>query len=325
VFVKGKGSELRKTKAMNGRAKTKMITQKRSLKLIDVAGRRGDTERIKQYWRAYRCQSNIITTDGRLHGNRCGLRFCALCCRIRKGHLIEDYGPTIDNFPDPHLVVLTIRALPARKLKWLIDNMYRAINRINAKYYKRRSRGDTIDYRGIRTLECNFNEDKRTYNPHFNLIVPNKEVGEIIKMEWSKLWTRRYVNAEIQYCEPVRSKEKIMLEVIKYGFKTFSEPDMDKKLQNKATAKIYAAALHNILSAMEGHGIFDRFGFTLKKTKSDKPKGRTFKEVSDYIKWKYYPKCFDWVGEDTDGVLTNYSPEPDLLKIVNNRIDVLLE
>ncbi len=50
---------------------------------------------------------------------------------------------------------------------------------------------------------------------------------------------------------------------MEYGSKIFTEPDVNKKSNEKNKAKIHVAALNNIFQAMKGHRIFDRFGFNL--------------------------------------------------------------
>jgi hypothetical protein len=201
--------------------------------------------------------------------------------------------------------------------------MYRAFHRINQKYQKRRYRGDKIQFLGIKTLECEFNPNARTYNPHFNILVPNKEVGEIIKLEWSKLWGPKYVLYGVQYCEPVKYGDKILLEVIKYCTKVFTDPDKDKKFKTVKGHKVYVKALYNIYNAMRGHRIFERFGFNLPANTTKRKAKNT--EVNHSINWKYDLKYFDWVGEDTAGLFTNYSPEVRLVDILENKIDMLLE
>lgn len=166
----------------------------------------------------------ITTAHGKQHTRYCGRRVCSVCNNIREFILRSKFEPIFHTWPDPHFIVLTTRSVPARKLKHRIDAMYRAFHRINQKYQKRRQRGDTIQFLGVKTLECEFNPNERWYNPHFNILVPNKEVGELIKMEWSKLWGPKYVNSKIQYCEPVRSRDTILLEVIKYCTKVFTAP-----------------------------------------------------------------------------------------------------
>lgn len=323
VVVKGNGSELGNRKRVLGRAKRKMISTKRVFHLIDIAKSKKDNQSLKEFWEVVYCQGRLITANGKQHGKYCGRRVCSVCNNIREFILRSKYEPVFATWPDPHLVVLTVKSVPARKLKWMIDAMYRAFHRINQKYQKRRDRGDIIQFLGFKTLECEFNPDKRWYNPHFNILVPNKEVGELLKMEWSKLWGRKWVNPDIQYCEPVYSRDKILLEVIKYCTKVFTDPDKDKKFKTVKEHKIYAKALYNIYVAMRGHRIFDRFGFNLpENTPKREPKNT---EVSHSIKWKYDFKHFDWVGEDTAGLLTDFVPDATLKDILENRVDTLLE
>jgi|SRR6185437_8858424 len=323
VVVKGNGSELGKRKRMLGKAKRKMISHKRILHLIDIAKNKGDEKSLKEFWEVFHCQEEVITANGRQHGKYCGRRVCSVCNNNREFILRSKFEPIFLTWTDPYYVVLTTRSVPARKLKARIDAMYRAFHRINQKYQKRRQRGDTIQFLGIKTLECEFRPDKRWYNPHLNILVPNKEVGELIKLEWSKLWGPKYVLYSVQYCKPVKSRNKILLEVIKYCTKVFTDPDKDKKFKIMKEHKVYAKALYNIYVAMRGHRIFERFGFNLPANMTKRAPKNT--EVENSIKWKYDLKHFDWVGEDTAGLLTDYVPDANLKDILENRVDVLLE
>lgn len=321
--MKGYGSELGNRKRVLGRANRKMISNKRILHLIDIAKSKGEKEIEKNFWEVFHCQRKIVTTNGRQHCNYCGRRLCSVCNNIREYILRSKFGPVFDTWKDPHYLVLTTKSVPARKLKSRMDAMYRAFKRINSKYQKRRQRGDKIEFKGIKTLECEFNPDKRWYNPHFNVLVPNKEVAELLLMEWLKLWGPKYVNRAGQYCEPVHSREKILLEVIKYCTKVFTDPDKDKEFKAGKEYKIYVKALYNIYCAMRGHRIFERFGFNLPENTPKREPKET--EVNHSIKWKYSLKLMDWVGEDTASLLTNYVPDARLMDILENHIDTLLE
>lgn len=323
MVVKGHGSELGNEKRAKGRAKRKMISTKRVLRLIDVAKSKGDEKSEKEFWEVFHCQEKLITTNGNQHGHYCGRRVCAVCNNIREYLLRRKYEGIFKTWPDPHYVVLTTRSVPARKLEARIDDMYRAFHRINQKYQKRRQRGDTIQFLGIRTLECEFNPNKQWYNPHFNILVPNKEVGELLLMEWLKLWGPRYTGPKGQYCEAVKNREKILLEVIKYCTKVFTDPDKDKKFNTVKGHKIYVKALYNIYKAMRKHRIFERFGFNLPPDAGKREPKNT--EVAHFIKWRYDLKHNDWVGEDAAGFLINYIPDERLMDILENRMDVLLE
>ena len=152
--VKGNGSELGNRKRVLGKANRKMISTKRILSLIDVAKGKGDEKSENEFWEVFHCQEEVITANGRQHGKYCGRRVCSVCNNIREFILRSKLEPVFATWADPHLVVLTVKSVPARKLKWLIDAMYRAFHRINQKYQKRRQRGDTILFIGIKTLEC---------------------------------------------------------------------------------------------------------------------------------------------------------------------------
>ena len=75
----------------------------------------------------------------------------------------------------------------------------------------------------------------------------------------------KYTNPAGQKIESVYNLESALIEIIKYGSKIFTEPDLKKKGNLKTPPKIYARALDNILVAMKGKRIFERFGFNLPK------------------------------------------------------------
>lgn len=118
---------------------------------------------------------------------------------------------------------------------------------------------------GIRSLECCFNPEKRTYNPHFHVLVPDKATAEKLISEWLRICTPKFALRKAQDMRPVRDLESGLIEVIKYGAKIFTEPDLDKKMQGNINPTIYAAALYNIFDGMKGLRLFDRFRFNLPK------------------------------------------------------------
>jgi len=323
VKVKGSGSELGNQKRVLGRAKRKLISTKKILVMIDIAKSKKEKDIEREFWEVFHCQRKVVTTNGRQHGEYCGRRMCSVCNNIREFILRSKFEPIFRTWKDPYFLVLTTKSVPKAKLKSRIDAMYRAFHRINQKYQKRRQRGDTINFIGVKTLECEFSPNWLWYNPHFNILVPNKEVAELLLMEWMKLWGPKYVNRKGQYCEAVRNREKILLEVIKYCTKVFTDPDKDKKFITIKGHKVYAKALYNIYVAMRGHRIFERFGFNLPPNTPKREPKET--EVDHSIKWKYSLKYYNWVGEDSAGLLTDYVPDARLMDILENQIDVMLE
>jgi len=212
------------------------------LSLVDAAGKNGSVERQKSYWNTYHCQNRVYTADGRLHGRYCKNRHCTLCCSIRKAAIINKYLPVLQAWPEPHFVTLTIRSQPLRNLNTFMGGMNLAFQKIYSNLKKRNQRGRGIKIMGIRALECNFNPEKKTYNPHFHLIVPNKETGDILTAEWLKIWTPKYALAVGQDSKRVYSNEIALIEVVKYGSKILTEPDINKRTRIKGKAKIHAAA-----------------------------------------------------------------------------------
>ncbi len=264
-MVNGKGSDLQNNKAIKGRAKRKAVTQVMALSLIDVAKQKGFDDWQKSFWNTYYCQNKIHTANGRIYGKYCKNRFCTLCCAIRKAEIINRYLPVIEQWQEPYFVTLTIKAYPKQYLKKAIQKILNGFRLIVAKHKKRYQRGKGIKLVGIKSLESNFNPIKKTYNPHLHIIVENKAMAELLISEWLQIFTSKYTDRKAQDMTPITNRVKMLIEIIKYGSKIFTEPDIAKK-QQSTERDIYAAALFNIFEAMKGQRIFDRFGFNLPKT-----------------------------------------------------------
>jgi hypothetical protein len=207
---------------------------------------------------------------------------------------------------------------------WVNEGMIRGFNRIIAKYRKRNLRGKGIKLMGIRTLECNFNFKKRTYNPHFHLVVANKEIAEAFINEWLNLWKSNkqiYTVRQAQHMRPIEDLEKDLIETIKYGTKIFTQPDPDKKKKVKGAERIYAMAIYNILNAMKGRHLFEHFGFKIPKASKEKSQSIILANPKE---WEYSLQKLDWVNKETADVLTGFLPSTKLLGMVNE-IDKISE
>jgi hypothetical protein len=207
IIVNGKGSDLSNHKALKGKAKRKMITQKMVLSLIDVTNKNGADERKKAYWNTFYCQSKIHTANGRLYGKYCKNRFCTLCCAIRKAEIINRYLPVIKKWEKPYFVTLTIRAFPLKHLKKAMIKVIAGFKYITQKHRKRGQRGQGIRLVGIKSLECNFNPVKKTYNPHLHLIVESEAIADILIKEWLTNW-EGYTSYKAQYKRKVENVER---------------------------------------------------------------------------------------------------------------------
>lgn len=322
IIVNGKGSDLSKIEALKGRAKRKTITQIMMLNLITIAQENGEPELEKSYWNTYYCQQNIITADGRLYGKYCRNRFCTLCCANRKAEMINKYYPIMKDWDEPYFLTLTVKSCKAQQLKGYINSMLKTFQKIVEKHRKKEQRGKGLKLIGVKSLESNFNPKTKTYNPHFHIITKEKWMAEVIKKEWLARSKKGYTAHWCQKLIPVTNLETGLVEIIKYGSKVFTEPDLKKKAKQTDTAHIYLKALDTIITAMKGKRIFDRFGFNV-------PKGINAKFIpakllTDYQEWEYDTKSSDWIDVCSREVLTNYKIPSHLQAILENNINNLL-
>jgi len=295
--------------------------------LVDVAKKKGADDRVKQYWNSWHCANKVRTAKGRIYTHYCKNRCCTVCCAIRKAEMINKYLETISTWSEPQLVTLTLKSVPAKKLRPVMQNMLKCLRLIINKQKKRDQRGTGKKLVGVRSLESNFNPQTKKYNPHFHLIVAEKWMAKTLVSEWlqrakndysiNKVW----VSKRAQHIRPVGSTEHDMIEIVKYGSKIFTEHDLKKKGNWKLPPMIYAAALDEIFAAMKGLRIFERFGF------SSPPQARqaipaTY--IEDYQDWHYDLAIADWVNYDTGELLTGYTRDPKLANILGNNINTEL-
>lgn len=322
MAVFGKGSDLSKKAALNSKAKRKLITQFLCKSMIEVAEKKGETKRLQTYWNSFHCQESMTGSNGRSYGKYCKNRMCTVCSAIRKAKMINLYMPVISTWERPQFLTLTVKSISERNLKKYVSGMNRALRRITSKHRKRGQRGTGQKLKGIKSLECNFNPQTKKYNPHFHIIVPNKQTAEILITEWLKLWTGGRTNRKAQFYRPVRSTKADLMETIKYGSKIFTEPDLNKKAQGDGERVIYAAALYNIFEAMHRERIFDRFGFNVPKVIEQKQEMQFLKGEIDT--WEYDREHKDWVNLETGTLFSGYIPPEELMNLLINSIDTEL-
>lgn len=228
---------------------------------------------------------------------------------------------------DIHFVTLTVKSCNAKNLNKWIWGMLRAFDLIKGRCNKRYQRGNGIKLIGIKSLECNFNATNKTYNPHFHIIVPTKEIADLLKREWMIQWKSKntlFTSHKAQYIRPINDLQKDLVEVIKYGTKIFSEPNPNKKRTIKRKKGkpqelyIYAYALDNIFCAMKNRRIFDRFGFDLPKQET---KVANYKFVEDFKTWIFTSTATDWINHKTGECLTGYAQPLELSYLLNECIN----
>ena len=316
LVVFGNGTDGNNEKALKGRAKRKLITQKLMLQLIDIAKEKGADDRFKAYWNTYHCQSNLISADKRFFGRYCKNRFCNICNSIRKAELINKYFPIIKTWKESKFMTLTVRAVSGNQLYKRVRTIKKKFAQIIDLLNKRHQRGKGIKPIAIVSLECNFNPRDKTYNPHLHLLVPNQEIENRIFWEWRKKWKKDEVSIWAQHFRKVKNTEQDMIETIKYGAKIFTSPDMKRK--SKLPPQIYAAALDNIHASFKGIQIFMTYGIKLPRQQK---KSISMKTLLNYEEWDFNPNIGNWVNINTGEILSDYKPSPELQFILENNID----
>ena len=143
--------------------------------------------------------------------------------------------------------------------------------------------------------------------------------------EWIKQWKPigesyryKYTSPRAQKISKVTSLEHSLIETIKYGSKIFTEPDLKKKSKKSIPPMIYAYALDNILVAMKGKIIFDRFGFNLPPQSTSKNKTKL---VNNYDTWLFPNDATDWINPQTGETLTGYLQPVELSYLLNECIN----
>ncbi len=327
AVVEGQGTDITDNKSLKGRAKRKLITQKMMLTLVEVVREKEQPEKEQAYWNTFHCQNKIVSSGNRIYGKYCKNRFCTVCSAIRKADIINRYYPKMKTWEDPHFLTLTIKAVKAKSLSKWINGMFRAFSLIYQKHKKRYQRKGEIKLVGIKSLECNFNPLTKTYNPHFHIITANKETAELLKREWLQLWKYKdkpnkiVVSSAAQFIRKVENLERDLIEVIKYGSKIFTEPDIKRKSRkekSKFPPIIYAQALDNIFTAMKGKRIFERFGFNLPQAERPQPQSRM---VFEFENWLYDLKTNDWVNPETGECLTGYLAPVELFYLLEESVN----
>jgi hypothetical protein len=323
VIFNGEGSDLSKKEALKGRAKRKTITQIMMLNLISIAQENGEPELEKSYWNTYYCQQNIITADGRLYGKYCKNRFCTLCCSIRKAEIMNRYYPEMKNWKDAYFLILTVKFCKANQLPQYFKSMQDTLKKIIQKHRKRHHRDTGLKLEGVRSMEYNFNPSKNWYNPHFHLIVKEKWMAEVVKKEWLQRSKKGYTAHWCQKIIPITDVEKMLIEIIKYGTKIFTEPDLKNRAKETETSYIYLNALDTILCAMKGKRIFDRFGFNLPE--EIKTERRPAKLLSNYEDYEYELEASNWINTSTGEMLSDYKLPSHLQALLDNNINLTLK
>jgi len=252
----------------------------------------------KQYERSLNCGQHVkVLSDGSTESWYCGKRWCTVCSAIKQAELIEAYLPSLQAMGEPYHVTLTIPAVKAEALKNTIHGMPKIFARI-----KDSGRKKNINLSGIRKIECNYNHEKETFNPHYHILVDGEIEALYLRSEWLKR-----VKGTDNKAQKIQVADKGTLKEL---FKYQSKVVVGKRFNAKAT--------DTILQGMNGIRTIQPFG-SVKKARvsfdsetgqvvtlsdTDKPVKRN-PEAHPVDVYSWYPEYNTWVNDSGEPLLDN--------------------
>lgn len=299
------------------RAYRKYISHALSLRLVDASKINPKSTLEKSYFNSYHCCSTIaIHSSGKVKGNYCKNRWCAVCNSIRTAVLIHTYMPIIEKWDDKYFVTLTLKNIKDRELRNTIYEMNKTTTKIKSTIRQRHVRGKGERYLGLRKLECTYNPNTDEYHPHFHFIINGYDNAHELYYRWIELTaTAKYKGQDIKQADDNSTKE-----LFKY-FTKITTPIKDKK-GNVIDHKIYADAMDVIFNSIKGMRTFQHFGFKQKKkvkAEDFAPLENSRDPVVSTAKW--IQELADW-AEDNGELLSGYIIKKETEKLVKNKIIV---
>jgi len=266
------------------KAKRKALTVFLSTKLIEL-----NNTNIQAYRNMYYCNSILNQQEQELKTAYCKNRFCLVCNAIKTANLINGYLPELKKMVDPHFLTLTIKAVGDTRLNAAVNKMQKDFRNINQKLTKFHK----IQIHAIRKLECNHNEEKDTYNPHFHVIIDGRQRAEMLLNMWLKLNERSKIQA--QDIRP--ADHDSMVELFKYATKIVSKQGI-----------INPKALDVIYSAFKRRRVVQPIGIK-KFVDEDKREKTVYPQlVNNTTTWEWNDANYDWFCQSTGESLTGYIP-----------------
>lgn len=225
---------------LNKRAERKAVTSSQINQLLKL-----DSPLKNQYERTSRCNEVIflkehtLTGEQKVTANYCGKRFCSVCSAIKTAEMINGYFTPISQMPDLHFITLTVKAVKAKQVKSKIREMIKTFTKLKDSMRK----ADRA-ISGIRKIECNYNPDADTFNPHFHLIISGRNQA----IEIVDRWLSYNPDAVIEAQDISKADAQSLKELFKYSVKSV------------IGKKFYPVAQDVIYRALSGVRTFQNFG-----------------------------------------------------------------
>jgi plasmid rolling circle replication initiator protein Rep len=266
------------------RAVAKYKTIEIILKLIEL-----DSPNHHRYWNTFHC-CNVLLQDGKkITGRYCNNRWCIVCNRIRTANLINGYLPVIrQKFKEPMFVTLTIPNISEQELQNTIREMTKTIRKITDLFRNRRD----FRLKGIRKLECTYNEKGKDFHPHLHILVESLLVAK----ELVKAWLNHYPDADKRGQDIRPADQNSMIELFKYSTKLAGKSKNDVE------------ALDVIFKAFYKKRVFQPVGLK-KVTVSEDIEALQSQEIEDLKSaidvWIWEQEIRDWLNSSGE-LLTEY-------------------
>jgi len=269
------------------KAKRKAMTVYLSGKLIGL-----NSPNLQAYRNMYYCNSILVQDGKELKTSYCKNRLCAVCNAIKTANLINGYIPELAKFENPLFLTLTIKSVYGKQLRPAINDMLKKIRIINKELAK-----EKIKIKAIRKLECNYNLQRDTYNPHFHFIIDGIQAASNILNRWLELNPT---------CDPYAQNIMVadydsMTELFKYFSKAISKK-----------GEVYPKQLDIIYSAFRNRRVVQPLGIK-KEVDEDEREKVIYEELQeDNAQWQWDKDNFDWVNHQTGETLTGFVPTHDI-------------
>ena len=264
----------------------------------------------KSYRQTIYCSSTITQVDGKMVTRYCGQRWCLACNRIRTARAIDNYGPIVRTWAEPHFVTLTIRNCSADDLAATFDLLLSTFTSVKRSI----TRTHGLPLVALRKVECTYNGTD--YHPHLHCIVSGAAQAELLRALWLKRLPGQ-TDAKGQDVRPC--DDRALIELAKYFTKITT-----KTAGKGGRSVIGVEHLDIVFQAMRGRRVYQSVGFTLPPAAQEEIEGEKLevaaaaahKRPEEDIRWEWQQPVYDWVDLATGETLSDYDPSPGFVDFI---------
>lgn len=256
----------------------------------------------KAYKLSTTCAGELVERPGKITAMYCGCRWCIVCSRIRTGKLWNGYMPAIEAMAEKWFLTLSRPNVPGAKLDEEVQYYLRTAQLIQRQLREKRK----LEFSSLRKIECTYNEEAKTYHPHFHYIFDSWEAANATLQEW----LARNPTAILNKGNLLKKADN---ESVKELFKYFAK--VASKTKSKAANGVHTSEYRIHLEAL------DCMFLAMRRVRTFQPCG-VVKAVSEEVEpeqvlesgrdqanqWTWAEH--DWMNQETAAALTGYVPSP---------------